>query len=71
VSVTSAEIEAEHHCLIRSFDLSIAGKSGVEEAQVDAGDGKVLSVKHGNTGPEAVEASKEKASNATKLPLSE
>jgi hypothetical protein len=29
-----------------SFDLRVAGQSGVQEVQVDAGDGKVLCVKH-------------------------
>lgn len=60
VSVASAELEAEHGCLIWSFDLRVAGKSGVKEVQVDAGDGKVLSVKHESGRQEATEASKEK-----------
>ncbi len=46
VSTKSAELESEHGCLIWSFDLGVAGKSGIEEIQVDAGNGKVLSVKH-------------------------
>src|ERR1700680_4600482 len=48
VSIASAELEAEHGCLIWSFDLRIAGKSGVQEVQIDAGNGNVLSVKHEN-----------------------
>jgi hypothetical protein len=60
VSVSSAELEAEYGCLIWSFDLRVAGKSGVQEIQVDAGDGKVLSVKHENPRQETVEASKER-----------
>jgi len=31
VSLASAELEAEHRCLIWSFDLRVAGHSGIEE----------------------------------------
>ena len=61
VSVASGELEAEHRCLIWSFDLRVAGKSGIQEVQVDAGDGKILSVKHESASQESAEASKEKA----------
>jgi hypothetical protein len=54
-SVSSAELEAEHGCLLWSFDLKIAGKTGVQEVQVDAGDGKVLSVIHETSQQEATE----------------
>jgi hypothetical protein len=60
VTVASAELEAEHQCLIWSFDLQVAGKSGVQEVQVDAGDGRVLSVKHESASKEASEAANEK-----------
>jgi uncharacterized membrane protein YkoI len=46
VSVAAAELESEHGCLIWTFDLRIAGKSGVQEVHIDAGNGNVLSVKH-------------------------
>jgi uncharacterized membrane protein YkoI len=59
VSVSSEELEAEHGCLLWSFDLKVAGRSGVQEVQVDAGDGKVLSVKHETSGQEAAEEAKE------------
>ena len=61
VSIASAELEAEHRCLIWSFDLRVAGKSDIQEVQVDAGDGKVLSVKHESASQEAAEARKERA----------
>jgi uncharacterized membrane protein YkoI len=61
ISVGSAELEAEHGCLIWSFDLRVAGKSGIQEVQVDAGNGKVLSVKHESASQEASEARQEKA----------
>lgn len=66
VSTASAELEAEHGCLIWSFDLRVAGKSGVQEVQVDAGDGRILSVKHESSSQEAAEASKEKATTPGK-----
>ena len=48
VSVVASELESEHGCLIWSFDLRIAGKPGVEEVHIDAGNGNVLSVEHEN-----------------------
>jgi hypothetical protein len=63
-SVASAELEAEHGCLLWSFDLKVAGEPGVQEVQVDAGDGKVLSVKHETPRHEAAEAGREKAGTA-------
>ena len=48
VSIVGAELEAEHGCLIWTFDLRIAGKSGVQEVHIDAGNGNVLSVTHEN-----------------------
>jgi hypothetical protein len=61
VSTASAELEAEHGCLIWSFDLRVAGRAGVQEIQVDAGNGRVLSVKHESTRAEAAEKSNEAA----------
>ena len=46
VSIVGAELESEHGCLIWTFDLRIAGKSGVQEVHIDAGNGNVLSVRH-------------------------
>lgn len=60
-STTSAELEAEHGCLIWSFDLRVPGKLGIEEIQVDAGNGKALSVKH-----ESVRAEKTEMRNEAK-----
>ena len=42
--IASAEIEAEQGCLIWSFDLKVPGSAGVQEVNVDAGDGRVLEV---------------------------
>lgn len=60
-TVKEAELEVEHGCLIYSFDIAIEGKSGVQEVQVDAGTGKVLSSKHESPKKEAAEKAKDKA----------
>ena len=65
VSTISAELEAEHGCLIWSFDLRVAGRPGVQEIQVDAGNGKVLSVKHESARQEFSESVNEKPDNST------
>ena len=55
--VSSAELEAERGCLIWSFDVKVHGRSGVQEVNVDAGNGKVLEVHHETPGQEASEGS--------------
>jgi hypothetical protein len=59
VSVISAELETEHGCLLWSFDLRLAGSSGIHEVQIDAGDGRILSVKRENSQQEAAETKDE------------
>lgn len=59
--VKDAELEVEHGCLLWSFDLKIAGKDGVQEVQVDAGNGKVLSSKSETPKQEKAEAAKDRA----------
>ena len=44
--VTSEELERENGKLIYTFDIQVAGRSGVEEVNVDAIDGKVVGVEH-------------------------
>lgn len=65
-AVKEAELEAEHGCLVYSFDITVSGKSGVQEVQVDAGNGKVLSSKHESPKAEAAEKAKEKAEKKPK-----
>lgn len=57
--VKSAELEREHGKLIWSFDLAQHGKSGITEVQVDAIDGKVVSVQRETAAQESSEASQE------------
>jgi uncharacterized membrane protein YkoI len=60
-TIKEAELEVEHGCLVYSFDIAVAGRSGIEEIQVDAGNGKVLSSEHESEASEAAEKSKDKA----------
>lgn len=60
-TVKSEELEKEHGKLIYSFDLTVAGKTGVEEVNVDAMTGEVVSVEHESAKKEQAEAKKEKA----------
>lgn len=54
-SISEKELEAEHGCLIWSFDIRVPGLKGVEEVNVDAGNGKVLDVHHESASQEAAE----------------
>jgi predicted lipoprotein with Yx(FWY)xxD motif len=60
-TVKESELESEHGCLVYSFDIQIAGASGIQEVQVDAGDGRVLSSVHESPKAEAAEKAKDKA----------
>jgi uncharacterized membrane protein YkoI len=53
--IVSAEIEEEKGTLIFSFDIKTAGKSGIDEVNVDAITGKVLGVEHESPKAEAKE----------------
>lgn len=55
-SVASEELERENGHLIYSFDVKLAGKSGIEEVNVNALTGKVLGIHHEGPAAEAKEA---------------
>jgi hypothetical protein len=55
VAVAEVELEAEHGCLVWSFDLKVKGNDGVYEVMIDAGDGQVLSSAHESPAKEAAE----------------
>lgn len=59
--VQSAEIEQEDGKLIYSFDIKVAGKSGIDEVNVDAKTGAVLGVAHETPADEVKEARADKA----------
>ena len=58
--VDKAEIENEKGKLIYSFDIKVAGKSGIEEVAVDAMTGAVVGVEHEDAAAEAKEAKADK-----------
>jgi uncharacterized membrane protein YkoI len=54
------ELEREDGKLIYSYDIKVAGKSGVEEVHVDAMTGKIIKREHESPSKEAKEAASEK-----------
>ncbi|MFL5488464.1 MAG: PepSY domain-containing protein [Gemmatimonadaceae bacterium] len=65
--VKSSELEREKGKLIYSYDITIPGKSGIEEVNVDAMDGAVVAKVHESAKTEKKEAAQEaKAKKATK-----
>lgn len=64
--VGDKELEAEHGCLIYSFDIQVNGKSGTEEVAVDAGTGKILSHTHESPKQVKAEQAEDKAAAANK-----
>lgn len=57
--VVSKELEVEDGCLLYSFDLRLRSKEGIDEVQVDAVSGKVISQKHETAADEAAEKSED------------
>jgi uncharacterized membrane protein YkoI len=57
--IVKEELEQENGRLIYSFDIKKGTNPGVEEVQVDARDGSVVSVEHEDAAKEAAEAKKE------------
>jgi hypothetical protein len=53
--VQEGELEKEHGRLVYSFDILVPNRGGVQEVQVDARSGKVVSVKHESPASEAQE----------------
>ena len=68
-SVKSEEIEREHGKLIYSYDITVPGKSGIQEVNVNAIDGTVVAKEHETAKSEKKEAkaeAKEKKTTAKK-----
>lgn len=69
--IESVELEREHGTLVYSYDLRTVGKSGIDEVQVDAITGKIVSVAHetpAQEAREAAEAARAKRAAPTKRP---
>ncbi len=59
--VVKHELEKESGKLIYTFDIKVAGQSGVEEVHIDANTGEVLSQTHETAKKEHQEAKQEKS----------
>ena len=59
-TVKSSELEKEHGKLIYSYDITVPGKSGVEEVNVNAIDGTVVAKEHESAKTEKKEAAAKK-----------
>jgi len=59
-TIQSVELEQERGKLIYSYEIKIAGKSGIEEVNVNAMDGTVVGVEHESASDEKKEAAAEK-----------
>ena len=57
--VRSSELEREKGKLIYSFDIKVAGKSGIEEINVDAMTGSIVAHEHEGAKAEKKEAAQE------------
>jgi len=64
--VQSHELERENGKLIYSYDIKVAGKSGIEEVNVDAMTGEIVAHEHENAKTEAKE--KKAEANEKKKP---
>jgi uncharacterized membrane protein YkoI len=58
-TVKSVELEREHGKLIYSYDISVAGKTGIEEVAINAIDGSVVAHEHETPKMERKEAAQE------------
>jgi len=59
--IEAVELENEHGKLQYSYDIKVAGKSGIEEVNINAMDGSVIGVEHESAATVAKEAAAEKA----------
>jgi hypothetical protein len=62
--IRSAELETEKGRLIYSFDIQVPGRQGIEEVQISAIDGKLVSREHETPAAESREARLERKAPA-------
>lgn len=60
-TIEAVELENEHGKLQYSYDIKVAGKSGIEEVNVNAMNGSVIGVEHESAATVKKEAAAEKA----------
>lgn len=68
-TISKEELEVEDGKLVYSFDLKVAGKSGIEEVLIDAKTGKVISQEHESAKQEAEERAKEARAGKPPAPV--
>ncbi len=59
--IAESELEVERGCLVYSFDVRVKDRAGIDEIQIDAGSGHVVSHKHETAAQEAAEAAQDSA----------
>lgn len=64
--VKASELEREHGRLIYSYDIAVAGKSGIDEVAIDANTGKLVAKTHETPKMEKVEAAADAKAAARK-----
>jgi uncharacterized membrane protein YkoI len=64
--IETVELEEEHGKLIYSYDIRVAGKSGIDEVAVSATTGKVVAVSHETPADEKKEAAADAKAAAKK-----
>ncbi len=65
-TVKSSELEREHGKLIYSYDITVPGKSGIDEVNVNAIDGSVVAKAHEGPKAEKKEVAQEAKEKKTK-----
>ncbi|HCU10825.1 MAG TPA: hypothetical protein DGB72_01730 [Gemmatimonadetes bacterium] len=65
-TVKSSELERENGKLIYSYDITVPGKTGIDEVNVNAMDGSVVAKQHENPKAEKKEAAQEAKEKKTK-----
>ena len=65
-TVKAGELETEHGRLIYSFDIQRAGRTGIDEIQISAITGKLVSRHHESPAAEKVEATADAMAAAVK-----
>jgi uncharacterized membrane protein YkoI len=65
-TVKSSELERENGKLIYSFDITVPGKSGIDEVNINAVDGSVVAKSHESPKTEKAEAKAEAKEKKTK-----
>ena len=62
--VKTHELERENGVLIHSFDIVVPGRPGIEEVNVNALDGTIVSVRHEGQAAERLEAKQDRTKKA-------